>query len=44
MINDLDNDSMLVRKEVQTIYNAAKTIPGVQLKITGEMLEIDGKT
>ena len=43
MNNDLDNDSMLVRKEVQTIYNMAKKIDGIQLRMKGETIEIDGR-
>ena len=44
MNNDWDNDSMIVRKEVQAIYNKAKQIDGIQLKMKGEAIEIDGKT
>ena len=44
MSNEWDNDSMLVRKEVQTIYNKAKQIDGIQLKMKGEAIEIDGRT
>ena len=43
MSNNLDNEGMLVRKEVQTIYNAAKKIEGIQIKMKGEVLEINLK-
>ena len=43
MSNDLDNDRMLIRKEVYTLYTAAKKIQGVQVSMKGEMIEIDGK-
>ena len=40
--NDLDNDRMLIRKEVFTIFIAAKQMPNVQVKMRGEAIEIDG--
>ena len=42
--NDLDNDRMLVRKEVYTIFTAAKKIPDVQVRMKGEAIEIDNRT
>ena len=40
--NNLDNDKMLVRKEVFTIFIAAKKLANMQVKIKGEAIEIDG--
>ena len=42
MSNDLDNDRMMVRKEVFVLYMAVKKIQGVQTSVKGEMIEIDG--
>ena len=42
MSNDLDNDKMMIRKEIYTLYIAAKNIQGVQASMKGEFIEIDG--
>ena len=42
--NDLDNDKMLVRKEVYTIFTAVKKIPNVQVQMKGDAIELDGHT
>ena len=43
LANDLDNDKMIGRKEVYSIFIAAKKLPNVQVKMRGDSIEIDGK-
>ena len=38
--NDLNDDRMLVRKEVYTIFTAAKKIPNVQVNMKGDMIQL----
>ena len=41
--NDLDDDELMVFREVQVLHNAARGLPGVNSRMRGAAIEIDGE-
>ena len=42
--NEANKEDLIIRKEVQMLYNEAITKPNVQAKMRGNKIEIDGRT